>query len=64
MLNFFLHVTCIARGGNMLAHCHISLKNGFKDTSLLAFGKTDHAAIFLIPKYKQMLMWEDPDIDN
>ncbi len=29
-------------------------------TKLKVFGKSDHAAIFLLPKYKQRILWEPP----
>ncbi len=38
----------------------LSFKNAYKARSLPAFGKSDHAAIFLTPKYKQMLIQEPP----
>ncbi len=35
-------------------------KNAYKARSLPAFGKSDHAAIFLTPEYKQRLTQESP----
>ncbi len=35
-------------------------KNAYKARSLPAFGKSDHAAIFLTPEYKQRLVQEPP----
>ncbi len=38
----------------------LSFKNAYKARSLPAFGKSDHAAIFLTPEYKQRLAQEPP----
>ncbi len=37
-----------------------TLKNAYKAHSLPAFGKSDHAAIFLTPEYKQRIVHEPP----
>ncbi len=56
MPNFHQHVSCHTRGPNTLDHC----KNAYKARSLPAFGKSDHAAIFLTPEYKQRIVQEPP----
>ncbi len=38
------------RGPNTLDHCYTQFKNAYN--ALLAFGKSDHATIFLTPEYK------------
>ncbi len=50
---FHQHVSCPTRGPNTLDHCYSQFKNAYKARSLPAFGKSDHAAIFLTPDYKQ-----------
>ncbi len=50
MPNFHQHVSCPTRGPNTLDHCYTQLKNAYKARSLLAFGKSDHATIFLTPE--------------
>ncbi len=47
MPNFHQHVSCPTRGPNTLDHCYSQFKNAYKARSLPAFGKSDHAAIFL-----------------
>ncbi len=58
MPNIYQHVSCPTRGPNTLDHCYSQLKNAYNARSLLAFGKSDYAAIFLTPEYKQRLMQE------
>ncbi len=58
MPNFQQHVSCPTRGPNTLDHCYTPFKNAYKACSLLAFGKSEHAAIFLTPEYKQRLVQE------
>ncbi len=60
MPNFHQHVSCPTRGPNTLDHCYTQFKNAYKARSLPAFGKLDHAAIFLIPEYKQRHVQEPP----
>ncbi len=60
MPNFHQHISCPTRGLNTLDHCYTPLKNAFKAHSLPAFGKSDHAAIFLTPEYKQRIVQEPP----
>ncbi len=48
------------RGLNTLDHCYTQFKNAYKAHSLPAFGKSDHAAIFLTPDYKQRIVQEPP----
>ncbi len=56
MPNFYHHVSCPTRGPNALDHCYTQFKNAYNARSLLDFGKSDHAAIFLTPEYKQRLV--------
>ncbi len=58
--NFHQHISCPTRGPNTLDHCYTPLKNAYKAHSLPAFGKSDHAAIFLTPEYKQRIVHEPP----
>ncbi len=60
MPNFHQHISCPTRGLNTLDHCYTQLKNAYKAHSLPAFGKSDHAAIFLTPDYKQRIGQEPP----
>ncbi len=60
MPNFHQHISCPTRGLNTLNHCYTPLKNAYKAHSLPAFGKSDHAAIFLTPEYKQRIVHEPP----
>ena len=60
MPNFYQHVSCPTRGPNTLDHCYTQFKHAYKARSLPAFGKSDHAAIFLTPEYKQRLVQEPP----
>ncbi|KAK0135256.1 hypothetical protein N1851_028913 [Merluccius polli] len=61
MPDFYQHITCPARGAMTLDHCHSLIKDGCKAQSLLPFDKSDHAAILLMPKYKQRLKQEALD---
>ncbi len=58
--NFHQHISCPTRGLNTLDHCYTHFKNAYKAHSLPAFGKSDHAAIFLTPDYKQRILQEPP----
>ncbi len=58
MLNFQQHISCPTRGQNSLDHCYTQFKNAYKARSLPAFGKSDHATIFLTPEYKQRIVQE------
>ncbi len=60
MPNFHQHVSCPTRGPNTLDHCYSPFKNAYKARSLQAFGKLDHAAIFLTLEYKQRIVQEPP----
>ncbi len=60
MPNFHQHISCPTRGANTLDHCYTQFKNAYKARSLPAFGKSDHAAIFLTPEYKQRIVQEPP----
>ncbi len=61
MPNFHQHISCPTRGPNTLDHCYTQFKNAYKAHSLPAFGKSDHAAIFLTPEYKQRIVHEPPN---
>ncbi|KAK1798026.1 hypothetical protein P4O66_000522 [Electrophorus voltai] len=56
--NLFQHVTFPTRGNRTLGHCYTAYKDSYKALAYPPFGKSGHAAIFLIPKYKQRLKWE------
>ncbi len=58
--NFHQHISCPTRGLNTLDHCYTQFKNAYKAHSLPAFGKSDHAAIFLTLDYKQRILQEPP----
>ncbi len=60
MPNFHQHISCPTRRLNTLDHYYTPLKNAYKAHSQLAFGKSDHAAIFLTPEYKQRIVHEPP----
>ncbi len=60
MPNFHQHISCPTRGLNTLGHCYTQLKNAYKAHLLPAFGKSDHAAIFLTPEYKQRIVQDTP----
>ncbi len=60
MPNFHQHISCSTRGLNTLDHCYTLLKNAYKAHSLPAFGKSDHATIFLTTEYKQRIVQEPP----
>ncbi len=62
MPNFHQHVSCPTRGPNTLDHCYTQFKNAYKARSMPAFGKSDHAAIFLTPEYKQRIVQESPGV--
>ncbi|KAK1790955.1 hypothetical protein P4O66_014791 [Electrophorus voltai] len=58
--NLYQHVTFPTRGNRTLDHCYTPYKDSYKAQAHPPFGKSDHAAIFLIPKYKQRLKREAP----
>ncbi|KAK1802035.1 hypothetical protein P4O66_004367 [Electrophorus voltai] len=58
--NLYQHVTFPTRGNWTLNRCYTPYKDSYKALVHPPFGKSDHAAIFLIPKYKQTLKWEAP----
>ncbi len=58
--NFHQHISCPTRGLNTLDHCYTQFKNAYKAHALPAFGKSDNAAIFLTPDYKQRIVQEPP----
>lgn len=58
--HFFQHISCPTRGERTLDHCYSPFKDAYKASSLPAFGKSDHAAVMLLPKYKQRLRREAP----
>ncbi len=62
MPTFHQHVSCPTRGPNTLDHCYTQFKNAYKARSLPPFGKSDHAAIFLTPEYKQRIVQESPGV--
>ncbi|KAK1802734.1 hypothetical protein P4O66_021276, partial [Electrophorus voltai] len=58
--NLYQHVTFPTRGNRTLDHCYTPYKDSYKAQAHPLFGKSDHAAIFLLPKYKQRLKREAP----
>ncbi len=60
MPNFHQLASCPTRGPNTLDHCHTQFKKAYNARLLPFFGKSDHAAIFLTPEYKQRLVQEPP----
>ncbi len=60
MPNFHQHVYFSTRGPNTLDHCYTQFKKACNNRLLPAFGKSDHATIFLTPEYKQRLVQEPP----
>ncbi len=63
MPKFHQHISSPTRGPNTLDHCYTQFKNAYKAHSLPAFGKSDHAAIFLTPEYKQRIV-QDPPVER
>jgi len=55
MPTFHQHIMCATRGERTLDHCYMPFKRGYKAAALPPFGKSDHAAIFLLPEYKQRI---------
>ncbi|KAK1798157.1 hypothetical protein P4O66_000651 [Electrophorus voltai] len=51
--NLYQHISFPTRGKRTLDHCYNPYKNSYKALAHPPFGKSDHAAIFLIPKYKR-----------
>ena len=60
MPEFIQHIIFPTRGENTLDHCYTEFKECYKATLLPAFGKSDHAAVFLVPKYIQRSRKEPP----
>ncbi|KAK1786183.1 hypothetical protein P4O66_017898 [Electrophorus voltai] len=58
--NLYQHVTFPTRGNRTLDHCYTPYKDSYKALAHPTFGKSEHAAIFLLPKYKQRLKREAP----
>ncbi|KAK1803718.1 hypothetical protein P4O66_021122 [Electrophorus voltai] len=58
--NLYQHVTFPTRGNRTLDHCYTPYKDSYKALAHPPFGKSDHAAISIIPKYKQRLKREAP----
>ncbi|KAJ4922197.1 hypothetical protein JOQ06_016603 [Pogonophryne albipinna] len=53
--NYHQQVTCPSRGNNTLDHCYTPLKEAYRASAGAPLGKSDHAMLLLIPKYKQQL---------
>ena len=60
MPEFIQHINFPTRGDNILDHCYTQFRDSYKAKSLPAYGKSDHAAIFLLPKYRQISQRETP----
>ncbi|KAK1804661.1 hypothetical protein P4O66_020656 [Electrophorus voltai] len=56
----YQHITFPTRGNRTLDHCYTPYKDSYKAQAHPPFGKSDHTAIFLLPKYKQRLKREAP----
>eukprot|EP00061_Rhincodon_typus_P010776 g35317.t1 len=54
------HTSCPTRGPNILHHCYTTIKDAYRSTSHLHFGKSDHNAVLLLLAYNQKLKCEDP----
>jgi len=50
MPNFHQHITCATRGEITFDQCYTPFKRGYKAASLPSLGKSNHAAIFLLPE--------------
>ena len=57
---FKQHINFPTRGDNILDHCYTPFRDCYKATSMPAFDKSDHVAVFLVPKYKQKILQEAP----
>lgn len=53
--NYHQHVTCPSRGNNTLDHCYTPFKEAYRAFVGAPLGKSDHAMLLLIPKYKQKI---------
>jgi len=58
MPNLHPRIMCATKGERTLDLCYTPFKRGYNVASLPPFGKSDHAAIFLLPDYKQRTVWE------
>jgi len=58
MLNFHQHIMCATRGERTLDHCYTPFKRDYKAASLPPSAMSDHGSIFLLPEYKQRIVWE------
>ncbi|KAK1785730.1 hypothetical protein P4O66_019081, partial [Electrophorus voltai] len=56
--NLYQHVTFPTMGKRTLDHCYTPYKDSYKALAHPLFSKSDHTAIFLIPKNKQRLKRE------
>ncbi|KAK1784239.1 hypothetical protein P4O66_003728, partial [Electrophorus voltai] len=62
--NFYQRITYPTRGKRTFDHCYNPYKDSYEAPAHPPFGKSDHAAIFLIPKYKQSVAaLDDADWD-
>lgn len=58
--NCYQHITCPTRGGTTLEHCYIQGQLLYKAQSRLPLGKSNHATIFLMPKW--LKHWTDQSV--
>ncbi|KAJ4939516.1 hypothetical protein JOQ06_028964 [Pogonophryne albipinna] len=62
--NYHQQVTCPSRGNNTLDHCYTPLKEAYRASAGAPLGKSDHAMLLLIPKYKQQLKSSETPIKS
>lgn len=54
--NYIQEVSCPSRGTNTLDHCYIQFSDAYRAFPGALLGKSGHAVLLLIPKYKQQLI--------
>ncbi|KAK7925826.1 hypothetical protein WMY93_008136 [Mugilogobius chulae] len=53
--NYTQQVTCPSRGSNILDHCYVPINDAYRSFPRAPLGKSDHAVLLLVPKYRQKL---------
>lgn len=53
--NYKQQVTCHSRESKTLDHCYISVSDAYREFPRAPLGRSDHAVLLLIPKYRQKL---------
>ena len=59
---FYQQVTCTTRKDATLDECYCKIKDAYSSLKRAPFGKSDHATLILVPKYKQRLKQSKPQI--